>query len=333
MGDNLKLSPQGALEFAVSGKQASTKLRAVNNGTSAVALKVKTTQPSWYYVRPNQIIVAAGAGQTVDIEVTLVENESKRAFAMAKKGSPVDLSRHRFMVMSCTLPADAAEEINNMDDDEKKQALAALWDDKAPKEDKRGAGPVKNTKMKVVYTIVDDQVMPSQRGLDSNGNTVDDTGAPVPSAQSVSSRVEEMRKNLSELSEAVKASEVPDNFNACIDLFKQLRQKYAVLEDFTMSQMGELDAVKKDMNDLDNAMAKAKREMTELKARAAAEGKDKQKAMAVAVKGEKNSMLAGVMEVRLPLLIVGLGVIAAYLAGRMFPPIMNYSDLPAFLQR
>ena len=55
--------------------------------------------------------------------------------------------------------------------------------------------------------------------------------------------------------------------------------------------------------------------------------------MAVAVKGEKNSMLAGVMEVRLPLLIVGLGVIAAYLAGRMFPPIMNYSDLPAFLQR
>ena len=206
MGDNLKLSPQGALEFAVSGKQASTKLRAVNNGTSAVALKVKTTQPSWYYVRPNQIIVAAGAGQTVDIEVTLVENESKRAFAMAKKGRPVDLSRHRFMVMSCTLPADAAEEINNMDDDEKKQALAALWDDKAPKEDKRGAGPVKNTKMKVVYTIVDDQVMPSQRGLDSNGNTVD-TQEFVPSAR-VCRRVKNC-KNLSELSEAVKASEVP----------------------------------------------------------------------------------------------------------------------------
>jgi hypothetical protein len=240
------------------------------------------------------------------------------------------------MVMSCTLPGDAAEEINHMeDDDEKKQALAALWDDKAPKEDKRGAGPVKNTKMKVVYTIVDDQVMPSQRGLDSNGNVVDDTGAPVSSAQSVSSRVEELRKNLSELSEAVKASEVPDNFNACIDLFKQLRQKYAVLEDFTMSQMGELDAVKKDMNDLDHAMAKAKREMTALKAKAAAEGKDKHEAMAVAaaMKGEKKGMLAGAMDLRLPLLIVGLGVIAAYLAGRMFPPIMNYSDLPAFLQR
>ena len=43
-------------------------------------------------------------------------------------------------------------------------------------------------------------------------------------------------------------------------------------------------------------------------------------------------MLAGVMEVRLPH-NRRPRVIAAYLAGRMFPPIMNYSDLPAFLQR
>ena len=52
-----------------------------------------------------------------------------------------------------------------------------------------------------LYKIDGDQ-MPSERGLD-------DTQAHLDNSQSVSLRVEDMRVNLSKISEAVKASEVP----------------------------------------------------------------------------------------------------------------------------
>ncbi len=312
MGDNLTLSPAGSLEFAVDGKQAaSTRLHVVNNGSSAVALKVKTTQPSWYYVRPNQTILPGGEGESVDIEVTLAENESKRALALAKAGNPMDLSRHRFMVMSCTLLDSEANEMERMNTEQKKQAFATLWDERGSKVE-RGAGPVKNTKLKVVHTFVNDE-MPSQRGLDANGNVIDDTGDSLISSESVSSRVEEMRQRMSELSDAVQALSVPDTFDDCIELFKELRQKYEALEDYTMTQMGELDAVRVELDGLNQDLAKEGREAI------AARG-DKDKGKATAIAGGKKGVLARAVDVRLPLLLVGLGVIVAYLAGRMLPP-------------
>jgi hypothetical protein len=40
-----------------------------------VAFKVKTTQPSWFYVRPNQHVL--DVGQTEDVSIVLVEGECK----------------------------------------------------------------------------------------------------------------------------------------------------------------------------------------------------------------------------------------------------------------
>jgi hypothetical protein len=50
-------------------------LKITNSSSAAVAFKVKTTQPTWYYVRPNQAVLAAGAAELVT--VVLVETECK----------------------------------------------------------------------------------------------------------------------------------------------------------------------------------------------------------------------------------------------------------------
>lgn len=48
-------------------------LRVSNISKSKVAIKVKTTQPSWYYVRPNQHVVDVGGSQDVTISLNTVE--------------------------------------------------------------------------------------------------------------------------------------------------------------------------------------------------------------------------------------------------------------------
>jgi hypothetical protein len=46
-----------------------------NISSSKIIFKVKTTQPSWYYVRPNQQLLDAGESEKVMI--SLVESEYK----------------------------------------------------------------------------------------------------------------------------------------------------------------------------------------------------------------------------------------------------------------
>lgn len=44
-----------------------------NASPNRVVFKVKTTQPSWYYVRPNQQVIEVG--QTEEVVVVLVDTE------------------------------------------------------------------------------------------------------------------------------------------------------------------------------------------------------------------------------------------------------------------
>lgn len=46
-----------------------------NISSSKVAFKVKTTQPSWYYVRPNQQVLDVGKSE--DVSIVLVDTECK----------------------------------------------------------------------------------------------------------------------------------------------------------------------------------------------------------------------------------------------------------------
>jgi hypothetical protein len=48
-------------------------LRIINTSKFKIAFKVKTTQPSWYYVRPNQQVL--DPGQIENVVIVLVEAE------------------------------------------------------------------------------------------------------------------------------------------------------------------------------------------------------------------------------------------------------------------
>lgn len=50
-------------------------LKITNTSNEYVVFKIKTTQPSWYYVRPNQAILEPG--QSEDVTVVLVDTEAK----------------------------------------------------------------------------------------------------------------------------------------------------------------------------------------------------------------------------------------------------------------
>ena len=50
-------------------------LKVTNTSKSKVIFKVKTTQPSWYYVRPNQQVLDVGKSE--DVIILLVEHECK----------------------------------------------------------------------------------------------------------------------------------------------------------------------------------------------------------------------------------------------------------------
>ena len=50
-------------------------LKVTNVSLEKVAFKVKTTQPSWYYVRPNQQIV--DVNKTEEVIISMLESECK----------------------------------------------------------------------------------------------------------------------------------------------------------------------------------------------------------------------------------------------------------------
>ena len=58
------------LQSQVSSK---TVLKITNISSYKVAFKVKTTQPTWYYVRPNQSVL--DVGQSEDVAIALVDTE------------------------------------------------------------------------------------------------------------------------------------------------------------------------------------------------------------------------------------------------------------------
>jgi hypothetical protein len=50
-------------------------LKVTNISSSKIVYKVKTTQPSWYYVRPNQNVLQEQ--ETDEVYIVLVDNEAK----------------------------------------------------------------------------------------------------------------------------------------------------------------------------------------------------------------------------------------------------------------
>lgn len=138
------LSPPETLLFSlVRDTSPKTTLRITNTTKEKVAFKVKTTQPSWYFVRPNQQIV--DAEQTEEVTIVLVESECNRFLDLVASDQTEKLDKHRFLVQSKIIDEDTFQTISNLSHNLRADEYSKIWDSGNGKDDR------KNQKLKVEF--------------------------------------------------------------------------------------------------------------------------------------------------------------------------------------
>mmetsp|Transcript_11985 Transcript_11985/g.12913 ORF Transcript_11985/g.12913 Transcript_11985/m.12913 type:complete len:291 (+) Transcript_11985:130-1002(+) len=150
-GPLITVDPPSTLVFRLErGSQARTILKVTNVSPHKVVFKVKTTQPTWYYVRPNQQILDAGSSE--DVNILLVDTECNRFLDQiaANENNTDKLEKHRFLVQSKVIDEDQYDRIRILPSAEKTDELSKLWD--GPKDDK------KNIKLKVDFKYPDNLI-------------------------------------------------------------------------------------------------------------------------------------------------------------------------------
>lgn len=166
--DLVTLSPPDCLVFELErGNQSKTILKVTNVSQGSIVFKVKTTQPTWYYVRPNQQMLEAG--KTEDVEIILVDTECNRYLDQIDEGNEDRLDKHRFLVQSIVISDEETKRINGLPSTQRNEQFSRVWDGKDNK---------RNIKLKV------DFITPSNAKRDLNTSTPQASGgsnAPLPS--------------------------------------------------------------------------------------------------------------------------------------------------------
>ena len=179
----LEVFPETALQFNLTRESSATvegstadatpkcimKLVHPGRTDSALAFKVKTTQPRRYLVRPNQGIVNAGMSQNVTI--LLVEKDKNALlYSYDKLGlSALENSKDKFLVQSCAVSDEfvaryspdksskTPENSSSKAGKEVAEALAGMWNDAAS----GGNVPIHNKKLQVRHVVASDPQPPS----------------------------------------------------------------------------------------------------------------------------------------------------------------------------
>ena len=109
------LSPDDKLKFNLSfAGPRTTYLTVSNSSNGPIAYKVKTTQPSWYYVSPNQDVIPAGG--SFKVLISLVDEMNKSLLELYVNGTKENLDRHRFQVQAVPLHEALFEEFKGLED-------------------------------------------------------------------------------------------------------------------------------------------------------------------------------------------------------------------------
>lgn len=109
----IQVMPTEKLDFRLSlSEPAFTNVLLTNTSSAPVAYKIKTTQPKWYFVSPNQDVIPSGG--TFKVQVQL-EDEKKNSLVKARmSGSKdkdsskdkADVERQRFQVQAKEISAE-----------------------------------------------------------------------------------------------------------------------------------------------------------------------------------------------------------------------------------
>lgn len=219
----VSISPSDVITFElVQDTAPKTILRVTNTSNDNIAFKVKTTQPSWYYVRPNQQVLSPG--QSEDVAVVLVEAECNR-FIEQGDISGKTISNHRFLVQSKPIDTASFEAVSVASQSQKPVEFSKFWE-AAPKEER------KNHKLKV------DFVFPNSH----NPLPTVHEGAELESP--ISANVDNIRKKLSSEEPMVSNSlnnSVAGTPEALLAELQSLRKKYDAIVEYTVHLTAERD--------------------------------------------------------------------------------------------
>lgn len=151
---SFEISPKEYLPFELlSTEDCKASLRVSNNSDSAMAFKVKTTQPNWYIVRPNQDVI--GARQSLLFEVSLVSSVKDKLIHDHENGQEEDMTMHRFLIQGAPIDAETFQNISNGASDVKSSELVEVWSN-ATKEGITGSKNSPRLKVNLIYIKADE---------------------------------------------------------------------------------------------------------------------------------------------------------------------------------
>ena len=108
--------------------EQSVILRITNISDTYIAYKIKTTQPSWYVVKPSQHVI--DIGKYKDIEINIVEKESNRILDQANNNNIYEkLDKHRFLIQSTTISKDEYDKISVVTEQQRLSDITLLWEE------------------------------------------------------------------------------------------------------------------------------------------------------------------------------------------------------------
>lgn len=105
-------------------------LRHPNITNTAIAFKVKTTQPRRYLVRPNQGIIASGGTEIVTILLTEKDRQALVSSYEKLGQSALDNSKDKFLVQSCAVDdafADRFSSSTSKTEFQNSEAMSGMW--------------------------------------------------------------------------------------------------------------------------------------------------------------------------------------------------------------
>lgn len=220
----VSLDPPEVLSFPlVRDSSPRVTLRITNETDSKIVFKVKTTQPSWYYVRPNQNVI--DVGQTEESTITLIDSECNRFLDLTETERETVLSKHRFLVQTRIISDTLYDKIVKIPQNERTEEYQKIWETKS-KDEKR------NQKLKVEFIYPDD-------------NMNADGAENMAGMGSVSEGVENIRSRMAQVDTAATPArpieDIPGSPDGIYAELQNLRKKYDAVVEYTVHLTAERD--------------------------------------------------------------------------------------------
>lgn len=223
----------GILHFDLGSGVCQAKLKVKNVSKKRVMYKVKTTQPMWYFVRPNFDVLEAG--EEVEVNVVLIDEEKSRYIALYRQGKEESVSKHRFMVQYGGMTAESGDEVMKLKQESKGDAkgtadLTPYWLKEADGDNVFDAQK-ESVKFKVSYTylqpIADSDILPSSQGIAASSQGTSQSGGgnateiPRASSKKIPETPQEMETELVKLRE---------DYDRLIDAYYRINSEKEKLE-------------------------------------------------------------------------------------------------------